>query len=136
MLDSGAEVSVMSSDLAHKLGLLISSNVDLGMLGVSDKRTKFLGICEDVSMSVGRVEHRVPIWVAERFGPEILLGRPYFIQSRLTLKGQGGGACRGTIMSSDGLQQINFQAVAENAPENRTGEDLIRAKTLNAPTEI
>ena len=136
MLDSGAEVSVMSSNLAHRLGLPISSNVDLGMLGVSDKRTKFLGICEDVSVSVGRVEHRVPIWVAEQFGPEILLGRPYFIQSRLTLKDQGGGACRGTIMSSDGLQQINFQAVAENAPENRTREDLIRAKTLNAPAEI
>jgi hypothetical protein len=136
MLDSGAEVSVMSSDLAHRLGLPISSNVDLGMLGVSDKRTKFLGICEDVSVSVGRVEHRVPIWVAERFGPEILLGRPYFIQSRLVLKDHGGGACRGTIMSSDGVQQINFQAVAANAPENRTREDLIRAKTLNAPAEI
>ena len=108
------------------------------MLGVSDKRSKFLGVCEDVSVSVGRVEHRVPIWIAERFGPGILLGRPYFIQARLTLKdeNEGGGACRGTIMSSDDFQQINFQAVAANAPENRTREDLIRAKTLNAPAEI
>jgi len=39
-------------------------------------------------------------------------------------------------MSSDGLQQISFQAVAENAPENRTREDLIQAKTLDAPPEI
>lgn len=108
------------------------------MLGVSDKRSKFLGVCEDVSVSVGRVEHRVPIWIAERFGPGILLGRPYFIQARLTLKdeNEGGGACRGTIMSSEDFQQINFQAVAANAPENRTREDLIRAKTLNAPAEI
>jgi len=29
MLDSGAEVSIMSSDLAHRLGLSISYNVDL-----------------------------------------------------------------------------------------------------------
>ncbi len=61
MLDSGAEVSVISSELAHRIGLPILTNVDLGILGVSDKRRRFQGIYEDVPVIVGRVEHRVAI---------------------------------------------------------------------------
>ena len=103
MLDSRAEISVISSDFANRVGLPVSTNVELGMLGVSDRKKRFQGVCEDVSVIVGRIEHRVPIWVIDGFGPDILLGRPYFIESRLALRDQGKGVCQGTITSSDGL---------------------------------
>ncbi len=135
MLDSGTEVSVISSELAHRIGLPISTNVDLGMLRVSDKRRRFQGVCEDIPVIVGRVEHRVPIWITDNFGPEILLGRPYFIEARLALRDIGGGVCQGTVLSSDGYQQVNFQAVTASARENRTRDDLIRSRTLNAPAD-
>jgi hypothetical protein len=87
-------------------------------------------------VAVGRAEHRVPMWVVKDFNLGVLLGRPYYVQVRLELKDHGDGSCRGKILSSDGKQMINFQAVAASAPENRTREDLIKSGTLNAPADI
>jgi hypothetical protein len=133
LLDSGAEVSLINSRVANKLKLPICPNVSLGMRGIQSPGARFVGICEDVPVSVGRVNYRVPLWVSnDDSDPDLLLGRPYWIQSRIQLKEYGGGLCKGTIMAPDGSRMINFEAAAADAPENRTREDLVRSGTLNA----
>jgi hypothetical protein len=115
LLDSGAEVSVMDLDLMHELGLPVSTNVDLGMAQATHSSIKFMRIVEDVSVSVGRVKHRVPIWVAEDFSLGMLLERPYFVQARVETKDRGDGSCFGRILSTDGSRMIEFQAVSAEA---------------------
>jgi hypothetical protein len=61
LLNSGAEVSVMDLDLMHELGLSVSTNVNLDMAQAIHSSIKFIKIVKDVSISVKRMEHRVPI---------------------------------------------------------------------------
>jgi hypothetical protein len=61
LLNSGAEVSVMDLDLMHELGLSVSTNVNLDMTQAIHSSIKFIKIVKDVSISVKRMKHRVPI---------------------------------------------------------------------------
>ena len=53
MLDTGAEVNVMSKALADKAGLTVRTNVRMGMKAVSGGLSKFAGVCEDVEVNIG-----------------------------------------------------------------------------------
>jgi hypothetical protein len=71
------------------------------MAQVITSETRFVGIIEDVCVAVGRVKHRVLIWVVKDFNLGVLLGRPYYVQIRLELKDYGDSSYRSKILSLD-----------------------------------
>ena len=60
LLDSGAEVSVIIKKLMDQLGLTYTGGSNVSMLGVTGSSKKFLRICENVPISIGRLTHHVP----------------------------------------------------------------------------
>lgn len=53
LLDSGAEMNVMSRSLAQILGRHISENVALNMLAPEGKESRFTRLCANVEVSIG-----------------------------------------------------------------------------------
>lgn len=135
LLDSGAEVTVMSRSLAQTLGLPISENVVMNMLAPEGRESKFTGICTNVSVSIGEITHQVPIWIVEKLGQNVILGRTYSRLSRLRLEDLDDGTCQGTVWSLDGSAKVSFCACQADEEENRTRSDLLQARALNALAE-
>jgi hypothetical protein len=61
LLDSGAEVSVINVIITYELRLLISTNIDLGIIQAKAPRTRFVGIVEDVPIAISRAEYKILI---------------------------------------------------------------------------
>jgi Aspartyl protease len=57
MLDSGAEVNVMTRSLADKAGLTVRTNLMLALKTVSGERRKFDGAYEDIEVSIGNISN-------------------------------------------------------------------------------
>ena len=53
MLDTRAEVNVISKALADKAGLMVRTNVRMGMKIVLGGLSKFASMCEDVEVNIG-----------------------------------------------------------------------------------
>ncbi|KAF7502513.1 hypothetical protein GJ744_005634 [Endocarpon pusillum] len=136
LLDSGAEVTVMSRSLAQTLGLPISENVSLNMLAPEGRESKFSGICTAVSVSIGEITHRLPIWIVEKLGQNIILGRTYSRLARMRLEDLDDGTCLGTVWSLDGNAKVSFCACQADEEENRTRADLVQARALNGLAEV
>ena len=68
LLDSGAEVSVIIKKLMDQLGLTYTGESNVSMSGVTGSSKKFLGICENVPISIGRLTHYIPYWVINKLG--------------------------------------------------------------------
>ena len=119
LLDSGAEVTVMSARLASELGLPISNDLVLNVAGVHGPLKRFVGVIEAVKVRVGSLEHQVPVWVMEQMEQDFILGRTYSRAARLTLEDRPDGSCQGSVRSADGGTRVSFQAVSATAAANR-----------------
>jgi Aspartyl protease len=119
LLDSGAEVTVMSSRLALELALPISDDLVLNVAGVGGPLKRFVGVIEAVKIRVGSLIHEVPVWVMDRLDQDLILGRTYSRVARLALEDQEDGTCRGSVRSADGMTKVTFQAVSATATANR-----------------
>src|SRR5438045_4735747 len=53
MLNTGAEVNIMSKALADRAGLMVRMNVQMGMKAVLGGLSKFAGVCKDVEVNIG-----------------------------------------------------------------------------------
>jgi hypothetical protein len=135
LLDSGAEVNVMSSDICMRLGLPMNENVSLNMMGATGQSKKFLGICESVEVDIGGVKHRVPIWVLDQLDQTIILGRPFAHSSRLWIQNKEDGTTVCKVFSPDGANSVSFRAAQATAPENRRRDGFRKGKTLKAEFE-
>ena len=69
LIDSGAEVTVISEELAMELGLPITESASLQCMGLQALTQKFVGICDDTPQCpLGMLSFIVPIWVARELG--------------------------------------------------------------------
>ena len=78
MLDSGAEVNVMTRSLADMAGLTVRTNLMLALKSVSGDTKRFDGACEDVEVSIGGINNVQTIMVIEDIDHKLILGCPFF----------------------------------------------------------
>ena len=101
-VDGGAQVCVMSEKVMHSLGLEVSDGSEFSAKMANNKRAKFLGIIENVKVTVLGTQVQVDMYVLpiQGEGYPIILGRPWLIAMRayqdwdasiLVLKPQGKG---------------------------------------------
>ena len=55
MLDSGAEVNVITRKMADALNLLVWTDMILALRVITSDSRRFDGVCEDVEVDIGRV---------------------------------------------------------------------------------
>jgi aspartyl protease len=103
MLDSGAEVNVMTRALADRAGLTVRTNLALALKTVSGERRKFDGACEEVDISIGGISNTQVIMVIDDIDHKLILGCPFFHDAQLTF-----------VYDEDGYQCAKF------ANEDRT----------------
>ena len=84
MLDSGAEVNVMTRSLADKAGLTVRTNLMLVLKTVLGDMRKFNGACEDVNISIGGITNVQTVMVIEDIDHKLILGCPFFHDAQLT----------------------------------------------------
>jgi len=135
LLDSGAEVTVMTADLAWTLGLPISQSFNVNMSAATGKSKKFIGLCEDVPVTVGKITHRIPVWVIDKLEHGLVLGRTYHKAAGLKLEEMDDGSCSATIFTPDRTAMVRWQAVSARAKRNQSREDLLSRHALNSQAE-
>jgi gag-polyprotein putative aspartyl protease len=84
MLDSGAEVNVMTRSLADKAGLTVRTNLMLALKTVSGERRKFDGAYEDIDVSIGNISNTQTVMVINDIDHKLILGCPFFHDAQLT----------------------------------------------------
>ena len=136
LIDSGAEVTVMTSDLADDLGLPISEDFNVNMSAATGKSRKFIGLCEDVPIAVGKIVHKVPVWVIDKLEHGLVLGRTYHKASGLKLEEVSDGSCNATIYTPDRTGMVRWRAVSATAKRNQSREDLMNKHALNSQAEV
>jgi hypothetical protein len=96
LIDSGAEVTVMTADLAWSLGLPISQSFNVNMSAATGKSKKFIGLYENVPITVGKITYKVPVWVIDKLEHGLVLGRTYHKAAGLKLEEMDDGSARCT----------------------------------------
>src|SRR5450755_4117684 len=66
LIDTGAEINVMTKEIYASLpGLVITENPEIAIVSYSNYHIPFLGICEDVKVTVENIEYNVCIFVID-----------------------------------------------------------------------
>jgi len=76
LIDSGAELCLMSKEVFEELDLPIDLAVDWSVGAANNQRTKAYGICHDVEVTIGGIVKRCRFFVLENLPQDIILGRP------------------------------------------------------------
>ena len=135
LVDSGAEVTVMTKDLAWSLGLPMTQSINVNMFPATGKSRRFIGLCEEVPISIGKITHKVPVWVIDKLEHGLILGRPYHRVAGLKNEDMADGSCHTTIWNPDRSAMVRWQSVAADAKRNQTRSDLLRKNALNFQAE-
>ena len=133
MVNLRAEVSVISLDLAKKLGLPISHTFVVTMAGATGASKRFIGLCEDVPIDINRVVHKTAVWVIHRLEHGLVLGRPFHKQAQLKLREMRDGGTEATIYTPDGTGMVSWVAAQPHEERDQTKRDLQARQALNWP---
>ncbi len=82
-INTGAELNVMIVDVADRAGLVMRTRVKVKMSLYSEYISRFLGMVENVLISVGLVVCRVNIFVTRSAPQLFILRMPYLHSARV-----------------------------------------------------
>ena len=78
-----------------------------------------IGVCHDVSVDIGGVEVKQPIFVVEHSNNDLILGRPWERAVRAEYTNEDDGSYTIKIKSQDGRRMVQFCAVKAEHERNR-----------------
>jgi len=125
MLDTGAEINVMTSEVAKAAGLAIRANPRLTLVSHAGDRRQFDGICEDVEIDIGGIKTYEPIFVVTSADHRLILGQPYIFSSKLTISAEDDGMYA-TIPSADKSKTIRIRVMKLEDAGNRVERDIFQ----------
>jgi gag-polyprotein putative aspartyl protease len=125
MLDTGAEINVMTSEVAKEAGLAIRANPKLALVSHAGDRRQFDGICEDVEIDIGGIKTYEPIFVVTSADHRLILGQPYIFSSKLTISAEEDGMYA-TIPSADKSKTIRIRVMKLEDAGNRVEKDIFQ----------
>jgi hypothetical protein len=87
LIDTGAEINVMIKEIYASLpGLVMTENSEMAMVSYFNYYIPFLGVCEDVKVTVEDIEYNVCIFVIDFQTNYVFVLGVFFIgQSKLNL---------------------------------------------------
>ena len=126
LLDSGAEVNLMSETLARRAGLVLHKYPQSSLVPVRGPRASFIGVCDDAEVTIGGVRVPTPIFVADGIEQHLILGRPFDRKARLYSRNEDDGSCVQGIKSVDG-QVVEWTSVGAQHHRNQRAEQVFPA---------
>jgi len=76
LIDSGAELCLMSREVFEELGILIDFSIDWSVGSANLQKTKAYDICCDVRVAVGGITVQCRFFVLQNLSQDVILGRP------------------------------------------------------------
>jgi len=119
LMDSGAELFLMSKDVIEELDLPIDLAVDWTVGAANNQRTKIYGICHDVEVTIAGILTRCRFFVLENLPQDIILGRPWKRLVRAKHDNRDDRGCF-TTMHNERENSVTFCSVPPHHERNRS----------------
>ncbi len=85
LVDTGAELNIITTNVTNRAGLAIRTRVKIKMSLYSEYISRFLGIIENILISVGLIVYRVNIFVTRSAPQSFILEISYLYSVRAQL---------------------------------------------------
>ena len=131
LLDSGAEICMMTLETLNRCGLAMRSDPKLHVISATGDKAFFEGVCENAEVCLGGITVRVPIFVTKNGDHDLILGTPYERKAMLSSRYLIDGSCEATIHSECGTKRVKFQAAAPHHKSNKTVDFIFPQESLN-----
>jgi hypothetical protein len=137
LLDTGAEINVMSRDLMIELGLnpfLTPAKFVKRPIGFEGKAGEaFLGMLEGLVIHCGGVECRTHVYVSNTMDPSfrLLLGVPYQVAARAQILRNDDGDCEVVLKDETTGRSITVSASEANYTRDAKTREMIDLAHLN-----
>ncbi len=123
LLDTGAEINVMTCELMQDADLAIRRSPKLELVSYTGHSYLFLGFCEDVEVAIGGLKTRQPIFVVDNGDHDFVLGQPFMNSVKFSQKYKLNGIF-GTITHPQTQQSVVFRTLASQDLANRTENQI------------
>ena len=129
LLDTGAEINVMTREIMEDAGLAMRQGPRLELVSHTGHSRPFLGLCEDVEVTIGGLKTRHPIFVVEAGDHDLVLGQPFLNTVKFSQDYKPDGVF-GSIIHPQTQESAIFRTLSPQDPANRT-ESHIFPQSLN-----
>ena len=129
LLDTGAEINVMTREVMEDANLAMRRGPKLELVSHTGHSRPFLGLCEDVEVAIGGLKTRHPIFVVEAGDHDLVLGQPFLNSVKFSQEYKPDGIF-GTITHPHTNQTTVFRTLAPQDPANQR-ENQIFPQSLN-----
>ena len=114
LLDTGAEINVISLDMARKMKYVITrmDDIQLGIMSYKGDVDNFVGVVCDAPIEVYGVRTKTHIFVARSVDEQycMILGRPWQIASEAAIWQLADGTCVCRLTDEETGKQVEFHA--------------------------
>ena len=93
LFDSGAEVSIIDTTFAHKVGCVIDENQKQECVGIGESAYMTIGRTKIKVTLAGSLVYYCDIWVGDQVGQEAMLGMDFMVPAGIRLDLADGTLC-------------------------------------------
>jgi len=118
LIDSGAELCLMSREVFEELGIPIDFSIDWSVGSANSQKMKAYGICHDVPVAVGGITARCRFFVLANLSQDVILRRPWERLVRAKHDNRDDGSCY-TTLYDENRNTATFYSVPMHHERNR-----------------
>ncbi|CAM6082235.1 unnamed protein product [Calypogeia fissa] len=133
LLDSGAEVNLMTREVYDKGKWVIDCDIKWNVNSVNAMKNILWGACLDVKVKKGNVVEPINIFVHNNLPYPLILGQPFITELRMETKVLDDGTHVAKVKSRDNLRIIQFATVCLGNHQNR--KELRALEPVQVPDE-
>jgi hypothetical protein len=123
MIDTGAEINVMTMELVERSGLAMTPSPPLTIVGHGGERRQFEGVCENTPVQIGGITTYVPVFVVGEADIPLILGQPYIFETGLTISREADAQYI-TVSDSDSGRGFKVKVLKANDVGNRVRSQI------------
>ncbi len=134
LLDSDAEINVMSETLVARAQLFMQWDIHLDMIEVSEAKTNIIECCNNVKIDIDKAKSMISIFVIESDEYTLILSRSYERKTRLCINNTSKETCKMTVIDDD-ERMMFFKSILTHNFINRDVLKIFLKKVKNSLNE-
>jgi len=134
LLDSDAEINVMSETLVARAQLSMRRDIYLNMIEVSEAKTNIIECCNDVKIDIDEAKSVISIFVIQSDEYILILSRSYERKTCLCINNTSKETCEMTVIDDD-ERMMFFKLILTHNSVNRDVLKIFLEKAKNSLNE-
>jgi hypothetical protein len=118
IIDPGSQIIAMSEGICHNLGLIYDPTIKLNMQSANGKVNQSLGLARNVPCRIGNITLYLQIHVIRSPAYDILLGRPFDVLTKSTVKNFTNEDQTITIIDPNSKQSVTIPTLSQGPPRH------------------